>query len=124
MRNPLLLVVASLVLAAGIIAGALLIRGGDADAGASSGPRTLANGETATVEQETYLQAVEPHLSDQAAADTLAVLSAGQSVCTVWLHPEDSQQQAIAQLMSASGYNQTEATAIAQAASDHLCPGK
>lgn len=126
-RRPWFIVAGAVVLAAAIIGGALLLRDGGSEPAAAettSESRTLPDGSTATGEQDAYLDAVEPHLTDDNAGDVLAVLDDGESVCTIWLHPADSQSQAIQSLIQASGYNETEATVIARAAADHLCPGK
>lgn len=93
----------------------------------TAAPRVLPDGTQATPAQDAYLDAVEPHLSEAKASDVLGVLQSGQDgVCGVWLHPSDpsTQQQAIQLLLQTSDYNQTEATAIATAAAQHLCPEK
>lgn len=129
MRNVRLLVLTAVVIA---LAGCGT---SDADEGApvapapaaEDAPRVLPGGATATPAQDAYLDAVEPHLSQEKASDILTVLQSGEDgVCGVWLHPSDpaTQQQAIELLISSSGYNQTEATVIAAAAAEHLCPGK
>lgn len=91
----------------------------------AAAPRELPDGTTATAAQDAYLDAVEPHLSPARASDVLDVLSSGEDgVCGVFRDPSDpaAQVQAVELLMDASGYNLTEATVIARAAGEHLCP--
>lgn len=128
-RRPWLIIGGAIVLAAAIIGGTLIVTAGSDPAPASevADVQDLPDGTTPTPGQSAYLQAVNPSLTPEHAADVLAVLGSGEDgVCGVWLHPSDpaTQAQAVQMLMSSSGYNQTEATVIARAAAEHLCPDK